>query len=79
MEHAVDDIVLMDKTWEGVNARLEVWREALKTKGFKLGKSKTEYVECKFRDDGEDSDMGVTIGTQEVPKKDEFKYLGSRI
>ena len=31
-----DDIVLVDETREGVNAKLELWRDTLETKGFRL-------------------------------------------
>ncbi|XP_070040439.1 secreted RxLR effector protein 78-like [Nicotiana tomentosiformis] len=40
-----DDIVLIDETCSGVNARLEVWRQTLESKGFKLSRTKTEYLE----------------------------------
>ena len=43
-----DDIVLIDSTREGVNAKLETWRQALETKGFRISKNKTEYIECRF-------------------------------
>ena len=43
-----DDIVLMDKTREGVNTKLERWREELEFKGFRISKAKTEYMECIF-------------------------------
>nr|XP_033508314.1 uncharacterized protein LOC117273291 [Nicotiana tomentosiformis] len=36
-----DDIVLIDETRGGVNERLEVWRQTLKAKGFKLSRTKT--------------------------------------
>ncbi|XP_070054805.1 secreted RxLR effector protein 78-like [Nicotiana tomentosiformis] len=43
-----DDIVLIDETRGGVNERLEVWRHTLESKGFKLSRTKIEYLECKF-------------------------------
>ncbi|XP_070022655.1 secreted RxLR effector protein 78-like [Nicotiana sylvestris] len=43
-----DDIVLIDETRSGINERLEVWRQALGSKGFKLSRTKMEYLECKF-------------------------------
>src|SRR4051794_23650859 len=43
-----DDIVLVDETREGVNRKLELWRESLESKGFKLSRTKTEYVEFGF-------------------------------
>ncbi|XP_075074885.1 uncharacterized protein LOC142162432 [Nicotiana tabacum] len=68
-----NDIVLIDETREGVNARLEVWKETLEFKGFKLSRSKTEYLECKRSDGMHEEGVVVKIGTQVVPKKDSFK------
>ncbi|KAK8937291.1 hypothetical protein KSP39_PZI011768 [Platanthera zijinensis] len=39
-----DDIVLVDKTREGVNAKCESWRGTLEKKGFRLSRTKTEYM-----------------------------------
>lgn len=41
----VDDIVFFDETCDGVNNRLEVWRQTPKSKGCKLSKTKTKYLE----------------------------------
>ncbi|PHT62296.1 G2/mitotic-specific cyclin-2 [Capsicum annuum] len=38
------------ETAEGVNDKLEVWRQTLESKGFRLSRNKTEYLECKFND-----------------------------
>ena len=43
-----DDIVLVDETRVGVNAKLELCRQTLKSRGFILSRVKTEYMECKF-------------------------------
>jgi hypothetical protein len=43
-----DDIILMDETRYGVNVKLEVYKNTLESKGFRLNKTKTEYLECKF-------------------------------
>jgi len=43
-----DDIVLVDETRAGVNAKLELWRQTLESRGFILSRPKTEYLECKF-------------------------------
>ena len=43
-----DDIVLIDETSEGVNTKLERWRDTLEVKGFRLSRSKTEYLHCRF-------------------------------
>lgn len=37
-----------DETRSGVNYKLEVWRQILKSKGFKLSKTETKYLDCKF-------------------------------
>ncbi|XP_019237487.1 PREDICTED: uncharacterized protein LOC109217680 [Nicotiana attenuata] len=73
----VDDIVLIDESWDKVNASLDVWRQMLESKGFKLIRSKTEYLECKFSDGMYEEEVKVKIGTQVIPKRDNFKYLGS--
>ncbi|KAG5591582.1 hypothetical protein H5410_042096 [Solanum commersonii] len=75
----VDDIVLIDETRDRVNARLEVWRQALESKGFRLSRTKTEYLRCKFSDVLDEVDVEVRLATQIIPKKESFKYLGSVI
>ncbi|XP_070026013.1 uncharacterized protein [Nicotiana sylvestris] len=72
----IDDIVLIDETGAGVNERLEVWRQTLESKGFKLSRSKTEYLECKFSTESRDVGEDVRLGSQVIPKRDSFKYLG---
>ena len=72
-----DDIVLIDETQEGVNAKLNLWREVLESKGLRLSRSKTKYMECKLRANGGLNRLGVRIGDHEVPKSDRFRYLGS--
>nr|XP_018633176.1 uncharacterized protein LOC108948481 [Nicotiana tomentosiformis] len=74
-----DDIVLIDETRGGVNTKLEVWRQMLESKGFKLSRSKTEYLECKFSEGMHEEEVEVRIDTQIIPKRDNFKYLGSII
>ncbi|KAG5592517.1 hypothetical protein H5410_043031, partial [Solanum commersonii] len=74
-----DDIVLIDETRDRVNARLEVWRQALESKGFRLSRTKTEYLRCKFSDVVEEADVEVRLATQIISKRESFKYLGSVI
>ncbi|KAG5581032.1 hypothetical protein H5410_051659 [Solanum commersonii] len=74
-----DDIVLIDETRDRVNARLEVWRQTLESKGFGLSRTKTEYLGCKFSDALDEIDGEVRLATQIIPKKESFKYLGSVI
>ncbi|XP_009767208.2 uncharacterized protein [Nicotiana sylvestris] len=72
-----DDIVVIDEIRGGVNVRLEVWR--LESKGFKLSRTNTEYLECKFSDETEGADVKVRLDTQVIHKRASFKYLGSII
>ncbi|XP_019232341.1 PREDICTED: uncharacterized protein LOC109213051 [Nicotiana attenuata] len=53
--------------------------EMLESKGFKLSRSKTEYLECKFSDGMHEEGVKVKIGTQVVLERDSFKYLESII
>nr|XP_009598536.1 uncharacterized protein LOC104094320 [Nicotiana tomentosiformis] len=74
-----DDIVLIDETQRGINAMLEVWRQTMESKGFKLSRLKTEYLECKFSEERHKEEVEVKIDTQVIPTRDSFKYLGSII
>ncbi|KAF3661377.1 DNA-binding protein S1FA2 [Capsicum annuum] len=57
----------------------EVWRQTLESKGFRVSRSKTEYVECKFNDVRRENEVVVKLEAQKVCKRDKFKYLGSVI
>ncbi|XP_070019776.1 uncharacterized protein [Nicotiana sylvestris] len=74
-----DDIVLIDETRGDVNERLEVWRHALESKGFKLSRTKMEYLECKFGVEPTEAEVKVRLDSQVIPKRGSFKYLGSVI
>nr|XP_016447223.1 PREDICTED: uncharacterized protein LOC107772244 [Nicotiana tabacum] len=71
----VDDIVLIDETRGDVNERLEVWRQALEFKGFKLSRTKIEYLECNFSSVTGETDMVVRLDSQVIPKRESFKVL----
>ena len=43
-----DDIVLVDENQAEVNRKLELWRQTLKSKGFRLNRTKTKYMRCDF-------------------------------
>ena len=43
-----DDIVLVAESAEGLNYRLEHWREALEDNGLRVSREKTEYMRCDF-------------------------------
>ena len=69
-------ILLVDETRAGVNARLELWRQTLKSRDFRLSRSKTKYMECKFNKQRIRDYNIVTIDGQEIPMSSQFRYLG---
>ncbi|KAG5621087.1 hypothetical protein H5410_006305 [Solanum commersonii] len=72
-------MVLINETRNKVNARLEVWRQTLESKGFRLSRTKTDYLEYKFSDIVHERDVEVKLDTHAIPNRDNFKYLGSII
>ncbi|KAL5163093.1 Retrovirus-related Pol polyprotein from type-1 retrotransposable element R2 [Glycine soja] len=74
-----DDIVLLGESREELNERLETWRRALETHGFRLSRSKSEYMECKFNKRRRVSNSEVKIRDHIIPQVTRFKYLGSVI
>ncbi|KAG2551901.1 hypothetical protein PVAP13_9KG445085 [Panicum virgatum] len=56
-----DDVVLVDESRTGVNRKLELWRRTLESKGFRLSRTKIEYMICDFsttRHEGETISAG---------------------
>ncbi|KAL5195585.1 LINE-1 retrotransposable element ORF2 protein [Glycine soja] len=74
-----DDIVLLGESMEELNERLETWRRALETHGFRLSRSKSEYMKCKFNKRRRVSNSEVKIRDHIIPQVTQFKYLGSVI
>lgn len=70
---------MIDETGDRVNDRLEVWGQTLEYKGFRLSRTKTEYLECKFSDVTHMADVEGRIDTHVISKKGSFKYMGSII
>jgi hypothetical protein len=72
-----DDVVLVDESRTEVDQKLELWRQTLEAKCFRLSRSKTEYMKCDFSATTQEGD--VRLDDQVVPKKDTFHYLGSML
>ncbi|XP_061705675.1 uncharacterized protein LOC133516671 [Cydia pomonella] len=70
-----DDIVLIDKCANKLNANLQLWRRALEDNGLRISRSKTEYLKCSFSEQPLSS-TDIVIEGQPVPKLNQFKYLG---
>nr|GEU95336.1 ARID DNA-binding domain-containing protein [Tanacetum cinerariifolium] len=64
---------------EGLNIRLENYREALKDNGLRVSRENTEYLRCDFGN-GEiahNEEVDVCIGDKILQPKESFWYLGS--
>ncbi|KAF3613264.1 Tubulin-folding cofactor A [Capsicum annuum] len=70
-----DDVVLID---EARGELMISWRFG-ESKGFRLTRTKTEYLECKFSDLSWKDDMVVKLNSQAIQKRESFKYLGCMI
>ena len=71
----VDD--MKEELRDSVNAKLERWREALESKGFKISRTKAEYMDCDFSGHIERVETTMRIEDHEIPQSDSFRYLGS--
>ena len=74
-----DDIVRIDESREGENTKLELCRNTLESEGFRLSRSKTEYLRCRFSVGGSGLANEVAIRGVAMPKVVRFRYLGSII
>jgi hypothetical protein len=70
-----DDVVLVDDSRTGVN-RLELWRQTLESKGFRLNRTKTQYMRCGFSTTTREEEEEVSLAGKVVPRKDTFRYFG---
>jgi len=73
-----DDIVLIDETSQGVNDKLERWRHTREGRGFRVSRSKKEYLHCCFSG-RVDAGGEATLDGRSIPKVDKFKHLASII
>lgn len=68
-----------DETRIEVNVRPEVWRQILESRRFRLSRIIIEYLRCKYSDVMQEVGIKVRLDAQPIPKKGNFKYLGSLI
>ena len=66
-----NDIVLIDETSQGVR-----WWHTLEARGFRVSRSKMEYLRCCFNR-RIDAGGEVILDGRSIPKVDKFKYLDS--
>ncbi|GJR56637.1 ataxia telangiectasia mutated family protein [Tanacetum coccineum] len=76
-----DDIVLVSDTPDGLNGRLEQWREMLENKGLRVSGEKTEYMRCDFNrnENDQNEEAVIRIGEHILEPNKSFRYLGSVI
>jgi len=74
-----NDIILIDETIEGVCRKLDRWREALESKGFRISHSKTEYLAYNFGLELGARGNSMEINGVRVLECEAFHYLGSII
>nr|GEX79159.1 craniofacial development protein 2 [Tanacetum cinerariifolium] len=74
-----DDIVLVSESAEGLNDRLENWREALEANGLRVSREKTKYLSCDFSNSeiAHNEEVKVCIGDKILQPMEFFRYLGS--
>ena len=75
----VSNIVLINKTKEWINTKLELWRQTLKAQEFRFSRSKTEYMKYKFRKMMNNEQGMIILEGQNIQVTECFKYLGSVI
>ncbi|GKF16039.1 retrovirus-related pol polyprotein LINE-1 [Tanacetum coccineum] len=76
-----DDIVLVSESVEGLNIRLENWREALEDNDLRVSREKTEYLRCDFgnAEITYNEEVDVCIEDKILQPKESFRYLGSML
>jgi hypothetical protein len=62
----VGGIDLVDE--HGVDDKLDIWRGVLESNGFRLSRSKTQYMECKFSMRRDKDGVIVKLDCQEILK-----------
>ena len=73
-----DNVVLVDKSQTRVYQKLELWRETLESKDFRLSRTKTEYMRCDFGTTPREEE-DISLEGQVVSRKNTFRYLESML
>lgn len=62
----IDEIILIDETHDEVNAKMEIWRQILELKGFRLSRTKTKHFEYMFNIVTDEAYMKLRLDTQVI-------------
>ena len=57
-----------------MNQELGLWQEILESKGFRLSRTKTEYMTCDFGTTTREEE-DISLKGQVVPRNDTFRYI----
>nr|GEU46587.1 hypothetical protein [Tanacetum cinerariifolium] len=80
MGYRKHDIVLITELAEGLNNKIERWREALEDNGLRVSREKTEYLRCDFgRYEVAHQEVDIRIGDRILQPNESFRYLRSVI
>ena len=72
-----DDIVLVAETREELEQKLNRWRDVLESRGLKISREKTKYMQMGGQDDDDDSEIHLV--QERLKKVETFKYLGTTL
>lgn len=70
-------MLFLDESRSGVNAKLEIWQDALESIGFQLSRFKKKYIECKFSKRKNMEKSAVRLDGQEIQKNEIFQINNS--
>ncbi|GKA89059.1 retrovirus-related pol polyprotein LINE-1 [Tanacetum coccineum] len=73
--------VLVSEMAEGLNDRLENWRETLEVNGLRVSREKTEYLRCDFSniEIAHNKEVEIYIGDKILQPKESIRYLRSML
>jgi hypothetical protein len=71
-----NDVVLVDESRTQVNGKLKLWRETLESKGFRLSRTKTEYIRYDLGTTTHE-EKDVSLEGQVVTRNDIFGYINA--
>ena len=69
-----DDLVFCENTREEAEEQFELWRNAIRDKGLRVSRNKTEHLPPSSCHDS--CDDKVKLGGEEIKNVTTFKYIG---
>ena len=69
-----DDVILVTKSRDGLEAKLEIWRQVLESRGMRKSRNNTEYMSTDLEGDQEEI---IQLERSNLKRVTNFEYLGS--